>query len=130
MVYKGEIYRVRNQLFPFSKAEAETWSGGALSGGDEEEAFFYRWLKGRALSQEAEKVMQAARDFYAYCYRGGMAEIWDAGYPQLRAAADEGGRALLNGLKAAHKALGNVLLPKMYDYGFIPADVEYFKEGE
>ena len=130
VVYKGEIYRVRNQLFPFSKAEAETWSGGALSGGDEEEAFFYRWLKGRALSQEAEKVMQAARDFYAYCYRGGMAEIWDAGYPQLRAAADEGGRALLNGLKAAHKALGNVLLPKMYDYGFIPADVEYFKEGE
>ena len=55
VVYKGEIYRVRNQLFPFSKAEAETWSGGALSGGDEEEAFFYRWLKGRALCRKPKK---------------------------------------------------------------------------
>ncbi len=45
--------------------------------------------------------MQAARKFYAYCYRTGKAEIWDAGYAQLKAAVteDEGGRVLLSALK-------------------------------
>lgn len=137
VVYKGRSYRVRNELFPFAKAEAAKWagSGGCCGEGfaaDEGEAFLYKWLNGRKLSRESAETMQAAETFYAYCFSAGKAEIWDAGYLQLKEAteSDERGRGLLKDLKRAHKALGEKLLPQAYGYGFIPADVEYFEEGE
>ncbi len=157
VVYQGKSYRVRNQLFPFSREQVKTWreEGGDMraetaeenffdgfsgvfgdglveSGVADEESFFFQWLKKRTLSGESERVMQAAADFYAYCFRTGKAEIWDAGYAQLKAAVlkDETGRALLTALKAAHRELGKSLLPRVYEYGFVAADVEYFEEGE
>lgn len=129
--YKGARYRVRNQLFPFSQREANGWSGREdFADGTEGEAFLFSWLKERELSEEAKRVMRAARVFYAYCYGSGKAECWDAGYAQLKAAVleDERGREALNALKKAHKELGEALLPRIYAYGFIPADVEYFGE--
>ena len=74
--------------------------------------------------------MRAAREFYAYCFRTGKAEISDAGYAQLKTAVqnDEEGKLFLAALKEAHHALGDKLLPQAYYYGFIPRDVEYFEE--
>lgn len=132
VVYKGEVYRVRNELFPFSKSDAAAWTEGRLGGGEEKESFLCGWLRGRTLSAEAEETLRAARELYAYCFRRGKAELWDVGYVQIKAAVteDDGGRALLNELKRAHKALGEKLLPRVYAYGFIPEDVRYFEEGE
>ena len=82
------------------------------------------------------RVIAAARAFYRWCFVHGKAEIRDVGYIQLKSAIagkekeNDGGRALLNELKKAHKALGAAILPRAYAYGFIPADAEYFKEGE
>ena len=132
VVYQGETYRVRNQLFPFSRREADGWSGEDFAFAEEGESFFRLWAEKREFSDAAQKLMQAARKFYAYCYRTGKAEIWDAGYAQLKAAVteDEGGRALLSALKKAHRALGKKLLPEIYSLGFVPEDVNYFEEGE
>ena len=132
VVYQGEPYRVRNQLFPFSRREADGWSGEDFAFAEEGESFFRLWAEKREFSDAAQKLMQAARKFYAYCYRTGKAEIWDAGYAQLKAAVteDEGGRVLLSALKKAHRALGKKLLPEIYSLGFVPEDVNYFEEGE
>ena len=130
VVYKGNVYRVKNQLFPFSLKESEEWSGGRLKASDEEEPFLFSWLNGRKLSEKSSAVMRAAREFYAYCFRTGKAEISDAGYAQLKTAVqnDEEGKLFLAALKEAHRALGDKLLPQAYYYGFIPRDVEYFEE--
>ena len=119
-------------MFPFSQREVNGWSEELFADGAEGEAFLFSWLKDREFSEAAKKTMRAARVFYAYCYGNKLAEIWDAGYAQLKAAVseDERGREALNALKKAHKELGATLLPRIYGYGFIPSDVEYFEEEE
>lgn len=140
VAYKGKTYRVRNNLFPFRASEVGEWvrEGGKipLSPAGEGEAFFASWLSEREIPTEAARVIAAARAFYRWCFVHGKAEIRDVGYIQLKSAIagkekeNDGGRALLNELKKAHKALGAAILPRAYAYGFIPADAEYFKEGE
>lgn len=129
--YLGVLYRVRNQLFPFSQADADGWSGKSLSDPLEGDSFFFRWLKERPLSPEAERTMKAARVFYAYCFGKGYADVWDVGFAALKSAVaeDDGGRVALSALKEAHKALGEKLLPKVYGYGFLPPDAVYFEEN-
>ncbi|MBQ8885337.1 MAG: hypothetical protein IJY62_03090 [Clostridia bacterium] len=131
IAYKGKSYRVRNNLFPFTAADLRGW-GFELSETDEKErdAFFAVWLSARKLTNEAKAVLERARAFYEYCYRNKKAEIWDAGYPQLKAAvaSDERGMALLNELKVAVRALGAALLPRVFELGFAPRDIEYFEE--
>lgn len=127
--YKGENYRVRNQLFPFTIADVETW-GVPLGSAEtsEGEAFFATWLKGRRLSADAAAVMKKARAFYEYCYVNQFAPIWDAGYMQLKnaVAEDAEGKKLLSALKAAHKKWSAKLLKDVISYGIIPEDVQYF----
>lgn len=130
VAYKGGVYRVRNQLFPFSRREAEGWSEGRLSAGEESESFLFSWLAERELSEEAKRTMRAARVFYAYCFGAGLADIWDAGFARLKASVkgDDRGREALNALKEAHGALGEKLMKEIYAYGFLPPDVVWFGE--
>ena len=127
--YKGENYRVRNQLFPFTIADVETW-GVPLGSAEtsEGEAFFATWLKGRRLSADAAAVMKKARAFYEYCYVNQFAPIWDAGYMQLKnaVAEDAEGKKLLAALKTAHKKWSAKLLKDVISYSIIPEDVQYF----
>lgn len=132
VAYKGQIYRVRNQLFPFLSDEVKSW--GDVRVLDEGEPFLASWLSERALSAEAVRVMNAARTFYRWCFERGLAERYDVGFAQLKSALArggeeyDGGRVVLKALKEANALLGKVILTKAYAYGFIPADVEYFKE--
>ena len=127
--YKGENYRVRNNLFPFTIADVEKW-GVPLGSAEtsEGEAFFATWLKGRRLSADAAAVMKKARAFYEYCYVNQFSPIWDAGYMQLKnaVAEDAEGKKLLAALKAAHKKWSAKLLKDVTAYGMIPEDVQYF----
>lgn len=127
--YKGKEYRVRNNLFPFSVADAERW-GVPLNSHhkDEGESFFATWLKGRRLSKNAALIMEKARAFYEYCYVNQLAPIWDAGYMQLKNAvsADAEGKRLLTELKNAHKKWSAKLLKEVVKAGIIPEDVVYF----
>lgn len=127
--YKGNSYRVRNNLFPFSIADVEQW-GVPLGSAEksEGESFFFVWLKGRRLSADAAAVMKKARAFYEYCYVNQLAPIWDAGYMQLKnaVAEDAEGKKLLAALKAAHKKMSVKLLKDVIACGMIPEDVQYF----
>ena len=130
VTYKGETYRVRNNLFPFSIADVESWGVPIGSKEAEEgEAFFADWLKGRRLSKEAATVLEKARAFYKYCYANQFAPIWDAGYMQLKnaAAEDAEGKKLLAALKNAHKKWSAKLLKDVIKTGIIPEDVRYFE---
>jgi hypothetical protein len=132
VAYKGQSYRVRNQLFPFSKEEVNSWGETRVL--DEGEPFLASWLATRDIDAEAARVMEAARAFYRWCFAHGLAEIYDVGFAQLKSAVlrggeeYEGGRVALKALKEANALLGKVLLTKAYAYGFLPADVEYFAE--
>lgn len=131
VLYKGKAYRVKNELFPFGKETLKEW-GHVFDEREmeEREPFFAEWIKGRVLSPAARLVYGCAEAFYRYCYQTGKAEIYDAGYPQLKAAvsADEEGKRLLGELKSAVKALGKTLLPRIAELGFTPYDVEYFED--
>ncbi|MBR1921749.1 MAG: hypothetical protein IJ829_07095 [Kiritimatiellae bacterium] len=52
-------------------------------------------------------------------------ETWDAGYYQIRNAL-KGSTVAGDGLRAAHDALREKLLPQVYSLGFLNPDVEYF----
>ena len=56
-------------------------------------------------------------------------ETWDVGYYQISKALKEVGLAAeeFAALKQSHDALRSKLLPKVYEYGFLNPDVEYFK---
>ena len=81
VAYRGEIIRVRNQLFPYSQLEANGWSGREIADPEEGESFLFSWLKERELSEEAKRVLRAGRVFYAYCFGRGYADMWDVDLP-------------------------------------------------
>ena len=129
VAYKGETYRVRNNLFPFTIADVESWGVPIGSKESEEgESFFALWIKDRRLSKEAAHVMEKARAFYKYCYVNQFAPIWDAGFMQLKnaVAEDAEGKKLLTALKNAHKKWSAKLLKDVMNTGIIPEDVRYF----
>ena len=55
--------------------------------------------------------------------------MWDVGYYQICKALKEVGLAseVFATLRTAHDALRAKLLPKVYEYGFLNPDVEYFR---
>ena len=139
--YKGSMYRIKNNLFPFAIAEVRGWPCSNTDIASQlltanEESYFVKWLAGRELSAEAWAVMEAGRTLYRKFY----AEIvntnwmeckistWDVGFYQISKALKEAGLAAAEfaALKTAHDALRAKLLPKVYDYGFLNPDVEYF----
>ena len=89
------------------------------------------------LSTEAQNVLSAARSLYRKFYAeiantnwmDAKIETWDVGYYQICKALKEVGLATeeFAALKQAHDALRDKLLPKVYEYGFLNPDVEYFQ---
>ena len=139
--YKGSVYQIRNNLYPFRLDEVKGWPCGN-SGiqtqmlAANEDRFFVNWLKGRQLSPEAQAVLSAAKSLYRTFYAeiantNWMAcriETWDVGYYQVSRALGDAGLATeeFAALSAAQNALREKLLPKVYEYGFLNPDVEYF----
>ena len=140
--YKGSVYQIRNNLYPFRLDEVKGWPCGN-SGiqtqmlAANEDRFFANWLKGRQLSPEAQAVLSAAKSLYRTFYAeivnaNWMAcriETWDVGYYQVSRALGDAGLATeeFAALSAAQNALREKLLPKVYEYGFLNPDVEYFQ---
>ena len=140
--YQGAVYQIRNNLYPFLLDEVKTWPCGnsdltAQLLAANEDRFLAKWLNGRTLSSEAQEVMSAAkllyRKFYAEIantnWMDAKIETWDVGHYQIGKALREVGLASeeFAALKQAHDALRSKLLPKVYEYGFLNPDVEYFK---
>ena len=140
--YQGAVYQIRNNLYPFLLDEVKTWPCGnsdltAQLLAANEDRFLAKWLNGRTLSSEAQEVMSAAKSLYRKFYAeiantnwmDAKIETWDVGYYQISKALKEVGLAAeeFAALKTAHDALRAKLLPKVYEYGFLNPDVEYFK---
>ena len=139
--YQGKTWQIANNMYPFLLEDVRRWPCGhgdvaAQIGAANEDRFLARWLSSCKLSPEARAVMSAAEKLYAKFYAeicntswmDWKIETWDVGIYQIRQALKAAGIATdeISALKEAHDNLRAKLLPQIYDYGFLNADVEYF----
>lgn len=123
--YEGEVYQIKNNFFPFALSEVQAWECSEPQirwqiARATEERFAAAWLKKNRgdLSAEAAAVLNAARKIYKRFYaelltldrRKWKIEDWDAGWYQVRMAL---------GAKIDLSALGEKLLPQIYELGFL-----------
>jgi hypothetical protein len=140
--YQGDVWHIANNMYPFLLEDVRKWPCGhgdiaAQIGAANEDRFLAKYLSSRVLSQEAKDVMVAAdrlyQKFYAeICNTSWMdwkIETWDVGIYQIRQALKAAGIATeeLSALKDAHDRLRKKLLPQIYEYGFLNADVKLYK---
>ena len=139
--YKGTVYQIVNQMFPFLLDEVRLWQCphcdiAAQLVAANEDRFLAKWLAGKALSSEARAVLDAARqlyrDFYANIthtpWMEWKIETWDVGYYQVRNAMKSFNPVNpVETLRDAHDVLSAKLLPQIYSLGFLNPDVDYFK---
>ena len=139
--YKDMNFRIANNLFPFSLKEIGKWkiaspdfvSNIAM---EKEDRYLAKWLTGKKLSPEAQEVLTAAKALYKKFYAemtktnwiDYRVECWDVGLCQIKGSIKGTGVAYeeLEALKKAEEKLHQKLLPKVYEYGFLNPDVEYF----
>ena len=134
--YEGQIYRLKNNLYPWLISEIQTWKlpekfVEQLAAA--EDRFAAVWLSEHAaeISAEALAVLSAGREvykkFYAEFEQLDAARLkitdWDAGWYQVRMSMEK-----LGDLPAAYEKLSAKLLPQIYALGFLRDEVRYFKE--
>lgn len=104
--------------------------------------FLAKWFNGRELSDEANSVMNAARELYKFFYEElcntdwmeAKVQNWNVGLYQIKKALEgamEGairGSELLDELKKEMNKLADKLLPQIYEYGFILPDIKPLKD--
>ena len=117
--YEGEIYQIKNNLYPFD---------------GEEERFAAQWLKSASLSTEARAVLEAAKKIYRQFYslleeldrRKFKIETWDAGRYQVFGALKDANLLDDETFRAEFERLGEKILPQIYTLGFLRDEVTYF----
>lgn len=136
--YEGELWRVKNNLFPFSIAELSSWRCSVLELfyplAREKDRFAAEWLRSKKLSTEAEKVLIEARSIYKKFYerlndldrKKYLIEAWDAGWYQIRKSLEDAKLFEGERLKEAFDRLSEKLLPQIYSLGFLRDEVKYF----
>jgi hypothetical protein len=129
--YDGKIYQIVNHFFPFSPLD---FSGGVIADSDIESScrrlkntFVADWLLSQKLSPQAKKVLEAAKQVYAFFY-GNLdllrtpkfkIETFDAGWWQIRMALQDAkrGEDELVEVKILHDKLKAKLLVQLEEYG-------------
>ena len=139
--YLGNIYQIKNNLFPFSIEEIKHWE---IKDPDfrqqlvkDENRFAADWLAKNDLSDEAKKVIEKAKTVYKLFYASlnQMAtnkwkiDSWDAGWYQIRRCLAEHNFATdeIKELSKANEQLANKILPQIEEFGFLDKD-EVFDE--
>ena len=132
VAYEGEIYRIRNNFFPFTLSELKTWPCSSFEMVRQldlarEDRFAALWLKNHRseLSAEGLAVLSAGRALYKKFFaeiarldvRRWKIESWDAGWYQIRMSL---------GAKIDLSALSAKLKPQIYELGFLRDEVRYF----
>lgn len=143
VIYKKNIYQIRNQLYPFLLDVAKKWRCSLSTVQDalhaaKRDRFAALWLASHKLSSEAIEVLNNAevvyKEFYAHLAvlphpRYKIAH-WDVGLCQIKMALHDAGVAQdeVNKMNIAHKLLGQKLLPRLYEYGFLIGAQKMFEE--
>ncbi len=136
--YEGEIYQIRNNLYPWTRAEVSTWRCSKpellYSMASDEDRFAACWLSAAELSTEARAVLESAKEIYRTFYAQ-LLELdckkfkittWDAGWYQIRHALEEARLLDDQTFRADFDRLGEKLLPQIYELGFLRDEVTYF----
>jgi hypothetical protein len=137
--YLGNTYQIKNNFFPFSIRELNTWEvkdpdfRQQLS--KDEDRFVAKWIKKSELSEEAKKVLLKAKEVYKFFYshlnematHSWKIDTWDAGWYQIRRCLTEHnfGADELNELKIATDELAYKILPQIEEFGFLDKDEVY-----
>ena len=141
--YKGNTYQIHNEMFPFLISEVSSWKCG-LSGitrqlfSANEDRFLAKWINEHELSDDAKEFLLKAKALYrcVYANLGNIRwldykiELWDIGWYQIKEAAKAIPDAvpILEDVRKCNRELANKILPQISQYGFLPPDIQYFKE--
>ena len=136
--YKGKEYNIPNHLFPFLITEVKKWkcSDPDITSGisADSDRFAALWLQNKTLTQEAQQVIDAAREMYKEFYEKSAllntnkynVGAWDAGLYQIKACLtdeeynlDNDYSSFTTALKNAMKVLEAKIDTEKYFYGFI-----------
>ncbi len=136
--YKGKDYNIPNHLFPFLITEVKKWkcSDPDITSGisADSDRFAALWLQNKTLTQEAQQVVDAAREMYKEFYEKSAllntnkykVGAWDAGLYQIKACLTDEEYNLVNNysgftmaLKSAMKVLEAKIDKEKQIYGFI-----------
>lgn len=139
--YEGEVYRMKNNLFPFLLDEIKTWKIDDANirlqvAVAKDDRFAALWLKSHSaeISVEGRVVLREGRRIYKTFYENLSAldlrkfkiTDWDVGWYQVRMAIKATVDDQNAYIQSAMKILGEKLLPQIYEYGFLRDEVEYF----
>jgi hypothetical protein len=140
--YKNTSYDLFNEMYPFTLREVRKWkcSNPALSESmksDTRDRFAATWLSKRDFNSESLAVIDAGRlvyqDFFEKSVKLPWPQLkishWDAGWYQIRRAlrSAEESREKLDSLFIKHSILGQSILPRLYEYGFLIGKEEFFE---
>lgn len=141
--YEGKIYQIINHLYPYLLSEVKKWKSDLQTINDQvfaakDDRFLAVYLNKIDMSQESRNVYDAGKKLYKYFYgnitkshwKDYKIETWDVGLWQIKKALSENGKECMElaDLKAYHAKLGDKLLPQLYEFGFIPKDVDEFEK--
>lgn len=136
--YKGKEYNIPNHLFPFLITEVKKWkcSDPDITSGisADSDRFAALWLQNKTLTQEAQHVVDAAREMYKIFFEKSAllntnkfrVAAWDAGLYQIKACLsdeeynlDNDYSSFTTALKSAMKALETKIDEEKKLYGFL-----------
>jgi hypothetical protein len=136
--YEGKKYTIENEFYPFTISEISKWpisdSDVALGLRNARDRFVASWLQNAELSPEANELLRAGKDVYKCFYRDintlrtpkFKISQWDSGWWQIRNALADQNKAANELAQAvtARKGLQSKLLKQIYDYGFMPLEID------
>jgi hypothetical protein len=140
--YKGKVFDLPNNLFPFLLNDVKQWKCSLGSIEDSlksatRDRYLADYLRDKPLSTESRAVLESARTLYEYFFQKSASvpwpqfkiQRWDVGLYQIRRsleASDKGGD-LLQSLSVAVNKLGMKLRPQISELGFLQGEEEFFE---
>lgn len=141
--YKGKIYQVHNEMFPFLLNEITKWECHLSSISRQlfsanEDRFMAKWIGSHDLSNEAMKLFTDASAFYKCVYanlhktqwKKYKIDLWDIGFWQIKEVAKEidESQSLYSTIKDSRNILEEKINSHIAEYGFLPPDVIYYDD--
>ena len=141
VVYKGEKYNIKNEFYPFLLSKVKQWMITLTSVRNSvknasEDRYIAQYLQTLKISPEANVVLEQAEKIYKLFYLESARlsfpkykiSTWDVGWYQVRMSLGEKclGKEEMEILNSLRKKLGEIILPRLYEYGFIRDYEEYF----
>jgi hypothetical protein len=147
--YDGKKFFLKNEFFLFSSQDVIEWSVGHDANHDfglpqyrakMVDSWVFNWLGQQELSPEAKSVYEALRAVYAVFYSNWhnldkkkfklSNKTWKPGWYQVRMALKDAniGKAELEAVDVARKALQEKIKPQVYSFGFLDKEIDYSEE--